>query len=168
MANKKSINPGIIWPFRINNDFIEQYSQRRNQWETPIGTKDNLGYLGASWKAPEGRKFLRLHSIVWRTFYGPVPDGLEIDHIDMDKTNNRITNLRLLTHHENILQARQQLGNWSVGKLTPGQLELVLSLPSDWHCLKALAQRWSVSKFTLANIRALAKRTGDSRYLACL
>lgn len=32
---------------------------------------------------------------------GPIPDGLFIDHIDRDKRNNRIENLRLVTWSEN-------------------------------------------------------------------
>lgn len=35
------------------------------------------------------------HRIVWEMHYGPVPEGLTIDHIDRDKANNRLDNLRL-------------------------------------------------------------------------
>lgn len=42
-----------------------------------------------------------LHQIVWVWFKGPVPEGLEIDHIDNNKLNNAISNLQLLTPHQN-------------------------------------------------------------------
>ena len=44
----------------------------------------------------------RIHRLVWEAFNGPIPKGLEIDHIDTDGTNNRLDNLRLVTHTENM------------------------------------------------------------------
>jgi hypothetical protein len=41
-----------------------------------------------------GTKYL-VQRIVWTMFRGPIPDGYWIDHIDRDKWNNRIENLRL-------------------------------------------------------------------------
>ncbi len=40
-----------------------------------------------------------LHRIVWRYFYGEIPT--EIDHIDGNRSNNKIKNLRNVTHKEN-------------------------------------------------------------------
>ena len=42
-----------------------------------------------------------LHRIVFRTFISEIPKGYEIDHIDGNKLNNNINNLRLVTHKEN-------------------------------------------------------------------
>lgn len=41
------------------------------------------------------------HRLAWIMMYGPIPNGLEIDHVDMDGTNNRLANLRLATHAQN-------------------------------------------------------------------
>lgn len=45
---------------------------------------------------------LPLHWIVWTLANGPVPDGLEIDHIDRDTNNYSLDNLRLATRSENL------------------------------------------------------------------
>lgn len=37
------------------------------------------------------------HRIIWELISGPIPEGLQIDHIDGDRLNNRIENLRLVT-----------------------------------------------------------------------
>lgn len=42
------------------------------------------------------------HRLAWIYEYGDIPDGLMIDHIDGDRQNNRIANLRLVTHSENM------------------------------------------------------------------
>ncbi|WKV16793.1 HNH endonuclease [Escherichia phage PH1061] len=33
---------------------------------------------------------------------GPLPDGMEVDHIDRDGHNNRIDNLRIVTRQVNV------------------------------------------------------------------
>lgn len=42
----------------------------------------------------------RMHVFVWEYYNGPVPKGYEIHHIDLDKSNNDISNLQLLTISE--------------------------------------------------------------------
>jgi hypothetical protein len=41
------------------------------------------------------------HRIIWCYHFGPIADKLQIDHIDGDKTNNMIENLRLATNGQN-------------------------------------------------------------------
>ena len=162
------IEPIAGWPFRASTDgLVERYDRRDGKWKPCPGTPDAAGYPMVSWK-PVGapRRFLRLHQVVWETYSGPVPDGLEIDHIDGDKGHCAIQNLRLLTHKENIRAARERLGNWTPGTIRPWQVALVLALPEGWRCLHQLADRWGVNKFSLGNIRSKAKRDNDSRYLA--
>ena len=41
------------------------------------------------------------HILKWVYFNGEIPDGYEIDHINGDKQDNRIENLRCVTHYQN-------------------------------------------------------------------
>jgi len=50
----------------------------------------------------QARRF-SVHKLVALAFIGEVPDGKEIDHIDRSKDNNNHSNLRYISHHENIL-----------------------------------------------------------------
>lgn len=43
-----------------------------------------------------------IHRLVYETFKGRIPDGMEIDHFDTNKENNSLDNLRLCTHKENM------------------------------------------------------------------
>ena len=42
-------------------------------------------------------KTIYRHTLVAETFLGPRPDGMTIDHIDNDKENNTLVNLRYIT-----------------------------------------------------------------------
>lgn len=47
------------------------------------------------------RIYRRVHRLVWETFFGDIPLDLTIDHIDNNKQNNCLSNLRLLTRSTN-------------------------------------------------------------------
>jgi len=43
-----------------------------------------------------------VHRLVWETFNGSIPEGYEVNHINEDKTDNRLENLNLMTPKENM------------------------------------------------------------------
>lgn len=55
----------------------------------------------------------QLHRVIWTYFNGVIPDGLSVDHIDMDKLNNHIENLRLVTSRQQKQNTGLQKGNTS-------------------------------------------------------
>ena len=46
-----------------------------------------------------------VHRVVWEAFNGPIPDRLEINHKNLIRTDNRLENLELMTHQQNIQHA---------------------------------------------------------------
>lgn len=44
----------------------------------------------------------RVHRIAWEMVNGEIPDGFEIDHENQIRTDNRISNLRMVTRSENM------------------------------------------------------------------
>lgn len=45
--------------------------------------------------------FLIIARVIWETFVGPIPEGMQVNHIDENPTNNALSNLNLLTPREN-------------------------------------------------------------------
>jgi len=43
----------------------------------------------------------KLHRIIWIYLFGHIPDGFYIDHINGNKVDNRLENLRLATNNQN-------------------------------------------------------------------
>ena len=53
-------------------------------------------------------KYISVHRLMWEVFYGKIPKGYEVDHIDRNPANNALNNLRLLTHSENVKNANHK------------------------------------------------------------
>jgi hypothetical protein len=60
----------------------------------------------------EGRhETVWLHQAVYRHYFGPVPAGLEIDHIDRDPGNNLPMNLRAVSRSINVANGKRRRDN---------------------------------------------------------
>lgn len=55
------------------------------------------GYCWVSLRLNNKTHYRLVHRLIWETYYGPIPNHFEIDHIDRDKHNNSLSNLRLAT-----------------------------------------------------------------------
>src|SRR5262249_61995747 len=56
----------------------------------------------------EGRvKHFYVHRLVAAAFIKPIPDGMEVNHKDGDKSNNDVENLEIVTSEENLRHARE-------------------------------------------------------------
>ena len=55
----------------------------------------------------------RVHRLIWKIHHGEPRRDMSIDHIDGDKENNRIENLRLVKQAENLLNASMRSDNKS-------------------------------------------------------
>ena len=60
-------------------------------------------------------KMHRAHRIIWDMHNGPIPEGMDIDHMNGIRSDNRVENLRLSTRSQNI-------GNKLVAKRSKSRL----------------------------------------------
>lgn len=77
---------------------------------------DEVGWVNAGgYRRTEidGHEFF-VHTLVWAMEYGAFPPpGFDIDHIDGDRINNRLENLRLATRSQNNFNAGRRCDNKS-------------------------------------------------------
>ena len=55
------------------------------------------------------------HRLIWEAANGAIPDDMVIDHIDRDKRNNTLSNLRLVTRTDNQVNSNKSWGKWMRG-----------------------------------------------------
>lgn len=70
---------------------------------TRIGAAGPDGYERSGRRSPEDEQYI--HRIIWESVHGPIPAGLQIDHRNGIRNDNRIANLRLATPQENVAYA---------------------------------------------------------------
>ena len=67
-----------------------------------IPTKGGNGYYHLKLTNNEGiREHFYVHRLVWTAFIGEIPNGMEIDHLDGNRSNNNLSNLQLKSHSDN-------------------------------------------------------------------
>ena len=84
-------------------------SRRRARKDEEAGFDNGNGYRRVSLN---GTRY-RVHRIIWELHNGEIPSGMQIDHIDQDRSNNNITNLRVVTNKENLKNQGKYKNNTS-------------------------------------------------------
>jgi DNA invertase Pin-like site-specific DNA recombinase len=81
------------------------------------GRKEGNGYITFHFYGADGKqKHPLAHRAVWQAFNGEIERGLEINHKNGDKSDNRLANLELATRSENMLHGFREL-NFSRNRL---------------------------------------------------
>lgn len=103
-------------------------------------------YLGQVNKKP-----IRLHRYIWECEVGPIPKGHHIHHLDGDKSNNRISNLTILSSHDHasqhgkthVEQSRESLLTHALPEAVKWHKSESGKLWHKEHYEKAMRQKWN-------------------------
>ena len=108
----------------MNYNYYFKYKNGQLIWVNPTtpkhkhyvgkaaGTYDKDGYLHIGLK---GKK-MPIHRAIWEMFNGTIPKGLQVDHINGTKDDNRIENLQLVTQKQNQQRRSNSKGYTKVGE----------------------------------------------------
>jgi len=123
------------------------------------GRVQKNGYMLHQFSIGNRSHWMSTHRIVWVTFRGAIPRGLQINHKDGNKLNNKLSNLELVSAsqnikhaHENGLMPSQKGRNNPASKLTESQVTAIkrqLHLKNN----QELAQQFGVSHTNISLIR---------------
>jgi len=90
-------------------DLIRKPGGRGVKSGSKVGSLSSHGYIFVY----AFGKYRKAHSIIWEMHNGPIPEGMEIDHINNCRSDNRIENLRLVTHAQNMKKLNKYRSNTS-------------------------------------------------------
>ena len=76
---------------------VLRYDSKQDKLVLCKPCKSRYGYCRIRYKG----KTFQAHRVIFETFVGKIPQGYEIDHINTVSDDNRLENLRLVTHQDN-------------------------------------------------------------------
>ena len=142
------------------NELGEVFEQREGKLKRlPISTSST--YARVSFNTPDGRQREHVHVLMALTFLGLEQSqrsckrgGLQVDHLDGDKLNNKLSNLEVVTKEENLRRAWEagaysRNGYASKGKakptlrrFSPEQVKEMETLRAQGESYRAIAARF--------------------------
>lgn len=109
LTDKQCIDLVVSGYFRVDADGAVWRLQTRSR----TGRVRSIEPRRADYRENNGYRRIRIgrlgtltaHRLVWLALRGSIPVGLEVNHKNLDKGDNRIDNLELVTHTENVHHA---------------------------------------------------------------
>ena len=117
--------------------------------------KDRQGYFRVKLCVGGQGKDYAVHRLVADAFIGPIPDGLTVNHMDCDTTNNSVSNLEICTRHENTIHAVAN-GRISLSgaKLTADEAAMIRRLATEANMAsRELAVLFGVTRENVTRIK---------------
>ena len=97
--------PGYEGLYKVSNTGkVKSMNYRHSDVPRILATLDNgYGYRRVRlYNVNKKYKYYYVHRLVWEAFMGSIPEGLQINHLNENKADNRLENLSLCTAKENI------------------------------------------------------------------
>jgi hypothetical protein len=158
---------GQIWRTAIlNRGHWQEIPQRRAE---NVGAK---GYLRVSLWVPREKRLAQVmaHNLIWEVKVGPIPAALELNHRDLCKSNNRLSNLELVTKPQNIQHSYAHgrtkpwthAVEWRPGRLTltAEQIQQIRRRRAEGTVFRVIAEEFGIS---ITHAHRLCAETGGGR-----
>ena len=62
-------------------------------------------------------KNYQVHRVLWEFHNGPIPEGMLVDHINGDRLDNRMENLRVVTRQQNNMNVARKSYSYKHGRM---------------------------------------------------
>lgn len=101
---------------------------RRTNVGDIVGTINKAGYPVVGINS----KIYTIHRLIWIWHNGDIPKGIEIDHVNRERADNRIENLRLVTHQENAFNLSKVKGYYKDKRRNKWYAKICVNQKSKW------------------------------------
>lgn len=112
--------PDEIWKqFRDTEIYVSNLGRVKNTKTNKIvkGTTRTDGYHQTRLQVYNNGKSILTHRLVWLAFVGEIEEGMVINHINGDKSDNRLENLEKVSHQENMIKASTETNVWNFSRV---------------------------------------------------
>ena len=121
MMGRTWVEAAYFEKYEISNDGLMRNKRpRSDRPELLKGSLDKDGYVRYSPYSGGKLWNRRAHRIVWESFVGPIPPGMQINHKNGIKGDNRLENLEVVTPSQNTLHGFRVLGRKPCINPNPG------------------------------------------------
>jgi hypothetical protein len=156
---------GVVWPYAVSSDGEVMSIGRgcgRGFGKILKQIVTQYGYRAVSIANHPTIIRCLVHRLVVESFNGPIPAGLEVNHIDFDRANNRVDNLEIVTGRANKehtkRHGRQQHGEGHYNsRLTAADVVAIRGAAAGDESFRSIAKRHGVTHEAIRKIvRGLA------------
>ena len=145
---------GEIYSYRISG---------RKGEKVKLNGATTKGYIVHGFNYQGLKRSVRAHRVVWMAKNGRVPEGLVIDHINRNRSDNRLCNLRVVTPQENFMNQENPMGeNHITAKLSNNEVREIRSLYESTNLgVRKISKKFNISKSQVHNIVSGKSRKGE-------
>lgn len=140
----------VGWPgYKVSS--LGNFIGKRGKLNT---IKRPAGYLHVALSDRKNKKLFYAHRLVCAAFIGPIPDGMQVNHINNDRADNRLSNLEYVTAKQNC-QHRKVHGTFPTGenngraRLTAEQVAEIRRRRAAGEKLKPMSIEYGVHQNTI-------------------
>ena len=98
--------------------YYDESSPTCLRWSRDHGTQIKEGMVAGSvcstnkyCRVHFNKRNYQVHDVVWTLFNGTIESGYIIDHKDLNRYNNMLSNLRICTHSQNMMNTKVRVTN---------------------------------------------------------